>query len=302
MPCLGTRCGGSFDRSRPSNSIWPALRRASPMMLRKVVVLPTPLRPRSAAHSPAFTSRSTPCRMCSLAMCTWTLRRLSIGGLLDIILVFRPAEIGLAHALVGRDLLCVAGRQNGALRHYGDGVRYVEHHRHVMLDDDDIDRARHLADADDCAFGLRRTHAAGRLIEQEQLGLGNQRHAALEQGRVAIGEGAGRASGDGAQAALLQGPVDTLAGGHVAGGVAERMQEALGALAGDPEVFRDGLPREYAFDLKRPLDAEAADLMGRQAGNVAPAEKDLAGRRMQQTGNQVEERRLPGTVGADDGV
>src|SRR6185437_6235831 len=149
MPCRGTRWGGIFDRSWPSNSIWPPLRATRPMMLRKVVVLPTPLRPSSAAHSPSFTSRSTPCRICSLAMCTWTLRRLSISSLLDIILVLGPAQIGFAHAFVGSDFLGIARRQNGALRHYGDRVGNVEHNRHIVLDDDDIDGARHFTNADD---------------------------------------------------------------------------------------------------------------------------------------------------------
>src|SRR3569832_2309923 len=119
MPFRGILCGAQFARSSPSNSICPLLRATNPLMLRNVVVLPTPLRPSRAAQSPSFTWRLTPCRMCSLPMWTCTLRRLSIERLLDIVFVLRPAEIGFPHALVGGDVLGCPGRQNGALRHHG---------------------------------------------------------------------------------------------------------------------------------------------------------------------------------------
>src|SRR5207302_3889041 len=141
--------------SSPSNSMVPRLRGASPMMARSVVVLPTPLRPSSAADSPDLISRLTPCRICSLPMWTWTSRRLSICCLLDVVLVFRAAEIGFAHALVGGNLLGAAGRENRTLRHDGDIVCDAEHDFHVVLDDHDVDRARELANFRDRAFGLR---------------------------------------------------------------------------------------------------------------------------------------------------
>ena len=54
--------------------------------------------------------------------------------------------------------------------------------------------ARELADFLDRALGLGRAHAAGRLVEQQQARLGNQRHADLEQRHVAIGQRAGGAA------------------------------------------------------------------------------------------------------------
>src|SRR5581483_5792107 len=154
--------------STPSNSTDPCERRTSPMIARSVVVLPTPLRPSSAAASPAFTSRLTPCRMCSLPIWTCRSRRLSMGGLLDIVLVLRATEIGFSHALVSGDLSGAAGGQHAALCHHGDIVGDFEHHLHVMLDDDNIDRARQFADLRHCPFGFRRSHAAGRLVEKKQ--------------------------------------------------------------------------------------------------------------------------------------
>src|SRR5205807_3172723 len=164
MPRRGVSCGGHWARSKSSNSIFPALRRTRPMMARNVVVFPTPLRPSSAAHSPVFTARFTPCRMCSRPMWTWTPSSRSMGGLFHIVFVFFAAEIGLAHPLVRGDLARGPGRENAALGHHGDVVGDFEHHIHVVLDDDDVDRAGKLADLLDRPRGLGRAHATGRLV------------------------------------------------------------------------------------------------------------------------------------------
>src|SRR5215831_4501849 len=159
MPLRGTSCGGQRARSKPSNSMVPRLRGVSPMIARSVVVLPTPLRPSSAAHSPGFTSRLTPCRMCSLPIWTCTSSSLSMRVFLDVVLVLLTAEIGLAHTLVGRDLRRAAGGEYSALRHHGDVVGDLEHDLHVVLDDDDVDCPRQLADLVDRALRLRRRHS-----------------------------------------------------------------------------------------------------------------------------------------------
>src|SRR5882757_7250606 len=121
------------------------------MIARSVVVLPTPLRPSSAADSPDLISRLTPCRICSLPMWTCTSRRLSMRRLLDIVLVLRAPEIGLAHPFVGGDLLRAAGGEHRPLRHHGDVVGNAEYDLHVVLDDDNVDCARELADLGDGA-------------------------------------------------------------------------------------------------------------------------------------------------------
>src|SRR5947209_6077291 len=105
------------------------------MIARSVVVLPTPLRPSRATDWPAFTSRLTPCKICSLPIWTWTFWRLSMCGLLDIVLVFGAAEIRLAHFLVGAHLLRAAAGKNRTLRQNGDVVGDPEHDLHVVLDD-----------------------------------------------------------------------------------------------------------------------------------------------------------------------
>ena len=134
-----------------------------------------------------------------------------------------------------------------------------------------------LADFRDRALGLRRTHAAGRLVEQQQSRLGDQRHSDLEQRHVAVGQRPREPPGKRRHADLLQRPLDALACVHVARRRAERVQEPLARLPRDPEIVRDAELVEYALDLQRALDAEPADLdaacrpvMSRPSKNTRP--------------------------------
>src|SRR5712692_6419835 len=181
MPLRGISCGAQRARSNPSSSTVPRLRGARPMIARSVVVLPTPLRPSSAAHSPVRTSRFTPWRMCSFPIWTWTSSSLSIASFLDVVLVLLSTEIGFAHAIVGGNLLRAAGCEDRTLRHHRDIVGNLEDDLHVMLDDDDIDRPRELPDFRNGALGLTGAHPAGRLVEQKQPRVRDQSHADLEQ-------------------------------------------------------------------------------------------------------------------------
>src|SRR4029078_10236296 len=239
----------------------PWLRATRPMMERSVVVFPTPLLPCSAAHSPSFTSRLTPCRICRLPMRTCTSRRLSMYRLLDVIFVFRPAQIGFANPLVFGNLFRRTGREDGALRHDRDGIGDAEHHRHVMFDNDDVDGARHLADLRNRALSFRRAHAAGRLVEQEQLRVGDQGHADLEQRHSAVAQSPRLPTRKRRQPDLLESLLDALTRDRITLRVAERMQKALRSLERYPEIFCHGQLGENALHLQRPLDPQPADLM-----------------------------------------
>src|SRR3974390_3761098 len=174
------------------------------MIARSVVGLPAPLRPSNAADSPDFTSRLTPWRMCSLPRWTWTSRRLSMGGLLHEVLVLRPTKIGFANALIVGDRRWIAAGQDRPLREDGDIIGDPKDDVHVVLDDDNVDGARQIADLRHGAAGLRGAHAAGGLVQQKQARLGNQRHPDLEHGDVTIGQGAGRALCESGEADLLE--------------------------------------------------------------------------------------------------
>jgi hypothetical protein len=65
-------------------------------------------------------------------------------------------------------------------------------------------------------------------------------------------------------------------------------------------VLEHGHARERPRDLERPGEPEAADGVGREAHDRAAVEADIAAVRGQEPGEQVEDRRLAGAVGADE--
>ena len=93
-----------------------------------------------------------------------------------------------------------------------------------------IARASSL-DLGDRTLGLARAHAAGRLIEQQQPRLRDQRHADLEQRDVAVGERSGLPLRERGQPDLLENALDLLARGAVVRGGAERVQKAPARMA-----------------------------------------------------------------------
>ena len=80
------------------------------------------------------------------------------------------------------------------------------------------------------------------------------------------------------------------------------MQEAAPGMAGDPEILGDRELRKHALDLQGALDAEPADLVRLESGDVAPVEEHAAAVGGQQARDQIEERGLAGAVRTDDRV
>ena len=189
------------------------------------------------------------------------------------------------------------------MRHHSDRVGDAENDCHVVLDDDDVDRAGHFADFGNRALGFRRAHAAGRLIEQQQLRFGDQRHADLEQRHVAVGQRAGRAVCQRGEADLF-----------------ERLCRRARARRGRSRHCETGA--ESRFEPAYVIQRFSATLRlgntllicrvrlmpsrliscGWQAGDVAATEKDLTGIGPQQAGYQVEKRGLAGAIRPDDGM
>src|SRR5258706_7196853 len=110
------RCAFSPPIGWPSKITLPRDAAHRPMMVRRVVVLPAPLRPSSIVTWPVGTSKSTPCRMWYAPMCVctpWSERSLSVipapslfegegrdGGGRDIrqhAYLGRQPEIGVLH-------------------------------------------------------------------------------------------------------------------------------------------------------------------------------------------------------------
>src|SRR4029078_9872490 len=114
--------------SVPATRIEPARLVSSPMIARKVVVLPAPFRPMMVTHSPFFTSSETPCS-------TWESSyqpcRLSMARTASVIVA---AHVGLDHLRVARHLVIGTFREDFAARQHGDAVGQIGNDRQIVLD------------------------------------------------------------------------------------------------------------------------------------------------------------------------
>src|SRR6266850_1755464 len=111
-----------------SNRTLPAEARHRPMIVRREVVLPAPLRPRSMVSEFGATLKSTPCRMWYWPMCVLTPLSCSRSGTSD-------SEIGFLHDRRRNDF---GGRALGdelALVQHDDAVGERAHHVHLVLDE-----------------------------------------------------------------------------------------------------------------------------------------------------------------------
>src|SRR3954463_2194795 len=105
----------------------PAEARHKPMMVRRQVVLPAPLRPRSMVSEFGATLKSTPCRMWYCPMCVWTALSSSRSAT-------SHAEIGFLHDRhrnhFGRSAL---GDKLPLVQH-DDAIGERSHDIHLVLD------------------------------------------------------------------------------------------------------------------------------------------------------------------------
>ena len=149
--------------------------------------------------------------------------------------------------------------------------------------------------------GLGHAHAGGGLVEAEQLGLGGQCDGDLEIALLAVREVGPQFVFLVAEAHRLEhraGPLDDIAVGAM---VAEEAPGVMAGLDGDAHVLEDGRPGQDVGDLVRAGDGLARDAVGSQPGDVLAVEDDAPSRRAEHSGEAVEEGRLAGAVGPDDG-
>src|SRR3989337_2627097 len=149
----------------PLNTTVPLRTGSSPMMLSMVVVLPAPLRPTRTTDSASPTFSDTLLRTCAGP------RK---------VLIRSSSSMPLGSEEIGGDLFVVpdfvrgAVGQDRALVHGDDPGAVLEDHIHVVLDDDGRDppRPHHLRDDVHDRRLLAGADTAGRLVEEEGLGLG----------------------------------------------------------------------------------------------------------------------------------
>src|SRR3954466_13945403 len=167
--------------SLPSKRIVPAEARHKPMMVRRHVVLPAPLRPRSMVSEFGATLKSTPCRMWYFSMCVCTAVSSSRSATSD-------AEVGFLHDWHRNHF---GGRALGdelPLVQHDDAIGERSHDVHLVLDQenglvalcldvaDEIEDDRHFVDA----------HAGGGLVEHEYFRLEREQDRDLELALVTV--------------------------------------------------------------------------------------------------------------------
>src|SRR5689334_14445499 len=119
----------SMPRCRTEPVRWPTM----PMIARKVVVLPAPLRPSRVTTSPSPTENCIPCRMCDspYQACSPSTRNNSSAA---------PAsgmagpQIGFDNVGIVRHGLVIALGQDPAAGQHRDRLRQVGDHRQIVLD------------------------------------------------------------------------------------------------------------------------------------------------------------------------
>ena len=138
-----------------------------------------------------------------------------------------------------------------------------------------------------------------RLVEQHHRGSARQQHRELQLAFVAVREHRRRPPARRASPTSLERPIHRR---RVTGPAARRAgpeRAARGRLGREPDVLDARRAREHA-EIWNVRPIPAGPVGRRPAGDVAPAQLDRPGRRAQRPREQVEQRRLPCPVRADD--
>ena len=147
-----------------------------------------------------------------------------------------------------------------------------------------------------------RVHAAGRLIEEQDGRIGDKQGGQLQQLALPVGEVAGGLVGqprDADEVQQIHGPPLL---GRRARAAQDPAEPALVALGGDEQVLQDGETHEQARELEGAPDAEVEHAVGRSVGDLVAAIAHGALLDALIAGDDIEERRLAGSVGADQAV
>src|SRR5262245_34914857 len=138
------------------------------MIASSSVVLPAPLRPRTATLPPASRPNVTSSTTTASPYPAVTASTRNSSGMVGL------AEVELAHLGVGGDVGGRALGDDAAGREHRDPLRESEHERHVVLDEQDGHLGGQAFEALEQAAALRERDAGGRLVEQQHAGLARQ--------------------------------------------------------------------------------------------------------------------------------
>ena len=161
-----------------------------------------------------------------------------------------------------------------------------------MLDQNDRDAvAADLAQHVDHCSGLGGIEAGAGLVGQEKIGARGDGACDLEMTQLAHGQAAGGLLGEMGDGCDLHAAPGR--GLHVA-------RPGLAEQRADADVLEDAEVAERLGDLEGARDAQLRDLVGGETGDPAILEAHCARGGRQVAGDQVEQRRFPRAVGADD--
>ncbi|QND93221.1 hypothetical protein SY91_00578 [Burkholderia cenocepacia] len=213
------------------------------------------------------------------------------------------AHVGLDDERILRHFRIRAFGQHLAALQDGDRVGDPRDHVHVVFHHQDRAAARDLLNQRGHAVDVLVAHPLRGLVEQHQLGLHRQRRRDLERALAAVGQLDGRHVREIGEADLRE---------QVHRAIVEPFQRAFAApemefgaeraLQADAHVLQRGQVREHGRDLERADDAAPRDLRGPFVGDVDAVEDDLAGRRRQKFGEEVETGGLARAVRPDQCV
>lgn len=161
----------------------PAARGISPMMARRVEVLPAPLRPTRATISPSSMLNVK-------SWTTWLGPYQALSFWTSSIAIVLP-QIDAADLRVGLNRGRRAVGDEPAVMQHEDPVRQAEDHLHLVFDKENGAVRREALDERHHLLRLLRPHAGGRLVQEQQLRIGDKGDGDLQGALLAMGEIAG---------------------------------------------------------------------------------------------------------------
>src|SRR6266545_2792942 len=283
--------GESFPIASPNRRMSPVRGGRKPMMALMQVVLPAPLRPRSASTLPGFNENETPCRtwLSPYSASTPERARASV------------TEVNLACFRIGDHLGPGALYDDAAVVQHGDFLGEIERGIHIVLDHDHGHFPRDARDQLLHRGALLARQPRERLVEEQHPGLLRQRHRDFEPALLPVGNSPDRTLREMLQTHPFQDAPRLLVQSGIAG---ERPEDV-------PARLRQSEQGQHQVVLERVLGKKRDDLVGAgeppvgalvrfQARHLVAEQADRPGVALEVAHDQIEQRRLSRPVRADD--
>src|SRR3989449_575524 len=281
---IAMRSEGSAMICVPSKRIEPSRRAIMPMMAFRVVVLPTPFRPRSVTTSPRGTSNSTPWRMCDSPYHAFrpATERSAASGMLG-------AQVSLDHLGITGHRPIVALGDDLAAREHRDLIRKIRDDAQVVLDHEHGAVGSDALDERCDALYVRVRHAGRRFVEEHHFRIERERGRDLKRALAPIGQLHGDGLFERRQAHRVQQfPRARIQVAQYPVGSPEIERAAPLALKRDAHVFQNREMRKHRRNLERPDQPQPRDRGGAGTRDLVPVVEKLAAGRGKKMREQVE--------------